>query len=119
MFLLLHIRIYLNILFFFSYIDRFIGPGDEISDECRMHLLTKPVFLPRSIRSFNKRSEARQNAKLRTAEKAKPEQQKDPAGNDVLSRVGGDAASATNDRYFNYKLFFSLYLYSMQQVSEI
>ena len=86
--------------FFFSYIDRFIGPGDAISDECRMHLLNKPVFLPRSIRSFNKRSEARQNAKLRAAEKQKPEldQQKDPGSNHVLGRVGGDTSAAKNDR---------------------
>jgi len=42
------------------YLDAFIGPGDEISDECQSHLISKPVFLPRSIRSFNKRSRARQ-----------------------------------------------------------
>ena len=36
-----------------SYVDRFIQPGDEISDECREHLARKPVFLPRSIRSYN------------------------------------------------------------------
>ena len=36
-----------------SYVDRFIAPGDEISDECRNHLTKKPVFLPRSIRSYN------------------------------------------------------------------
>lgn len=36
-----------------SYVDRFIQPGDEISDECREHLTKKPVFLPRSIRSYN------------------------------------------------------------------
>ena len=36
-----------------SYVDRFIQPGDEISDECRDHLTRKPVFLPRSIRSYN------------------------------------------------------------------
>jgi hypothetical protein len=67
-----------------------------------MHLLNKPVFLPRSIRSFNRRSEARQNAKLRAAEKAKPEQKseqlKDPASNHVLGRVGGVDATAKNDR---------------------
>ena len=36
-----------------SYVDRFIQPGDEISEECREHLTRKPVFLPRSIRSYN------------------------------------------------------------------
>ena len=36
-----------------SYVDRFIQLGDEISDECREHLARKPVFLPRSIRSYN------------------------------------------------------------------
>ena len=36
-----------------SYVDRFIQPGDEISDDCREHLARKPVFLPRSIRSYN------------------------------------------------------------------
>ena len=38
---------------FSSYVERFIQPGDEISDECREHLTRKPVFLPRSIRSYN------------------------------------------------------------------
>ena len=36
-----------------SYVERFIQPGDEISDGCRIHLARKPVFLPRSIRSYN------------------------------------------------------------------
>ena len=36
-----------------SYVDRFIQPGDEISDECKVQLTRKPVFLPRSIRSYN------------------------------------------------------------------
>ena len=36
-----------------SYVERFIQPGEEISEECREHLARKPVFLPRSIRSYN------------------------------------------------------------------
>jgi paired amphipathic helix protein Sin3a len=36
-----------------SYVQRFIQPGEEISEECREHLARKPVFLPRSIRSYN------------------------------------------------------------------
>merc|ERR1719242_1295216 len=36
-----------------SYVERFIQPGEEISEECRDHLARKPVFLPRSIRSYN------------------------------------------------------------------
>ena len=51
-------------MFRFRYIDRFIGPDDEISEDCRHHLVTKPIFLPRSIRSFNTRSRLRES-KLR------------------------------------------------------
>jgi len=36
-----------------SYVDRFINPGEDLSEECRDHLTRKPVFLPRSIRSYN------------------------------------------------------------------
>ncbi len=36
-----------------AYVERFIQPGDEISEECSRHLTRKPVFLPRSIRSYN------------------------------------------------------------------
>ena len=36
---------------FSAYVERFIQPGIEISDECRRHLAKKPVFLPRSVRS--------------------------------------------------------------------
>ena len=54
---------------YLAYVDRFIQPGDEISDECREHLARKPVFLPRSIRSYNQsplgkmREESMQNHK--------------------------------------------------------
>lgn len=57
---------------YLSYVDRFIQPGDEISDECREHLARKPVFLPRSIRSYNQspygkmREESMQNHKNAT-----------------------------------------------------
>ena len=53
-----------------SYDERFIQPGDEISDGCRIHLARKPVFLPRSIRSYNesplgkKREEQAQQVQL-------------------------------------------------------
>ena len=53
-----------------SYVERFIQPGDEISDGCRIHLARKPVFLPRSIRSYNesplgkKREEQAQQVQL-------------------------------------------------------
>jgi paired amphipathic helix protein Sin3a len=36
---------------FSAYVERFIQPGIEISDDCRRHLAKKPVFLPRSVRS--------------------------------------------------------------------
>jgi len=36
-----------------SYVDRFLQPGYHVSDECKEHLAMKPVFLPRSIRSYN------------------------------------------------------------------
>ena len=36
-----------------SYVDRFIQPNDAISAECKEHLMAKPVFLPRSVRSYN------------------------------------------------------------------
>ena len=37
----------------FRYVDRFIQPSDVISEECKEHLMAKPVFLPRSVRSYN------------------------------------------------------------------
>ena len=37
----------------FRYVDRFIQPNDVISEECKEHLMAKPVFLPRSVRSYN------------------------------------------------------------------
>jgi len=36
-----------------SYVDRFIRPDESISVECKEHLMKKPVFLPRSVRSYN------------------------------------------------------------------
>lgn len=36
-----------------KYIDRFIGPDDELSKESRQHLVEYPIFLPRSVRSYN------------------------------------------------------------------
>merc|ERR1712088_633255 len=36
-----------------SHVDRFIQPNDAISAECKEHLMAKPVFLPRSVRSYN------------------------------------------------------------------
>ena len=65
-----------------SYVERFIQPGDEISDDCRLHLARKPVFLPRSIRSYNQsplgkmREEAavqQQQNHINNATEAKPE----------------------------------------------
>jgi hypothetical protein len=35
---------------FDRYVERFIAPGDDISDECKVHLAKKPIFLPRGIR---------------------------------------------------------------------
>ena len=40
-------------IFLFRYVDRFIQPNDVISEECKEHLMAKPVFLPRSVRSYN------------------------------------------------------------------
>ena len=37
----------------FRYVDRFIRPDESISVECKEHLTAKPVFLPRSVRSYN------------------------------------------------------------------
>ncbi|XP_040564343.1 paired amphipathic helix protein Sin3a isoform X2 [Lepeophtheirus salmonis] len=37
-----------------KYIDRFIQPGEDVSHECKNHLILKPVFLPRGIRSYRK-----------------------------------------------------------------
>jgi paired amphipathic helix protein Sin3a len=36
-----------------SYVDRFIQPDESVSIECKEHLTAKPVFLPRSVRSYN------------------------------------------------------------------
>ncbi len=36
------------------YVERFIQPGDSVSEECKRHLTRKPVFLPRGIRSYSK-----------------------------------------------------------------
>ena len=38
----------------FRYVERFIQPGDSVSEECKRHLTRKPVFLPRGIRTYNK-----------------------------------------------------------------
>ena len=37
----------------FRYVDRFIQPDESVSIECKEHLTAKPVFLPRSVRSYN------------------------------------------------------------------
>ena len=41
------------LLYFCRYVDRFIQPNDVISQECKEHLMARPVFLPRSVRSYN------------------------------------------------------------------
>ncbi len=36
------------------YVERFVQPGESVSDACKLHLSKKPVFLPRGIRSYKK-----------------------------------------------------------------
>merc|ERR1719242_907115 len=37
-----------------SYVEKFVKPDDgAMSEECKEHLMAKPVFLPRSVRSYN------------------------------------------------------------------
>ena len=35
-----------------TYVDRFVQPGEPLSEECRAHLASHPCFLPRSVRSY-------------------------------------------------------------------
>ena len=39
---------------FHRYVEKFVKPDDgAMSEECKEHLMAKPVFLPRSVRSYN------------------------------------------------------------------
>ena len=44
---------------FSRYVDRFIQPGETVSDACREHLARKPVFLPRGVRSYRQSIDAK------------------------------------------------------------
>ena len=42
-----------------QYVERFIAPGDTVSEETRAHLARKPVFLARSVRSYRRSTQHR------------------------------------------------------------
>lgn len=97
-----------------SYIEKFIQPGDEISNECKERLRRKPVFLPRGIRSYSRTPNGRKEIqrsqnyaqKLGSGKKSKGTED-DKSGSDMggnesetkendaekESRVGGGAAA--------------------------
>jgi len=37
-----------------AYVERFLQPGESVSEECKEHLAKRPVFLLRGIRSYAK-----------------------------------------------------------------
>jgi hypothetical protein len=74
-----------------SYVDRFIQPGDEISQECSKHLIRKPVFLPRSIRSYNESP----YGKMRDATMQNHVKKEDSNG--LVEAVEADAENESSD----------------------
>ncbi|XP_059085243.1 paired amphipathic helix protein Sin3b-like [Tigriopus californicus] len=95
------------------YVEKFIQPGDEISNDCKERLRKKPVFLPRGIRSYSRTPNGRKEIqrsqnyaqKLGSGKKSKG-MEDDKSGSDLggnesetkendaekESRVGGGAA---------------------------
>ncbi|CAB4054036.1 SIN3A [Lepeophtheirus salmonis] len=61
-----------------KYIDRFIQPGEDVSHECKNHLILKPVFLPRGIRSYRKSPFGKMKITNKTAVKMTKIQEKSP-----------------------------------------